>query len=188
VSILYCILLAVYPAVLQPLRDIYLFRIIELWFIAEAASYCFFYLPLKYHLHRSATHPDPLPREEREKLFRRCWATIPDPEKYLSQWFRGAKKEDIKRENVKEFTHWAFFNSAQVPECHAEEVDGYIKETEELLGRKLLPGRGKAKSLRLTLDAVGCSHRSLFWYFVGLLNCLYQCANHDFSALRSLTP
>jgi hypothetical protein len=134
--------------------------------VAEAISYFLLYLPLKHYLGRSATHPDPFPRVEREKLARRCWSTVTDPEKYLSQWFRGAKKEDIKRENVKEFIHWAFFNAEKVTESDEEEVESYLKETERLLGRELPPGRGSAKSIRLTLDSVGCSYRSLFWYFV----------------------
>ena len=166
ISILYCILRVSCPSILQAFRTQYLFLTIECWLVAEAISYFLFYLPLKYYLHRSATHPDPLPREEREKLARRCWSTVTDPEKYLSQWFRGARKEDIKRENVKEFIHWAFFNAEHVIESDEEEVEKYLKETERLLGRELPPGRGSAKSIRLTLDSVGCSYRSLFWYFV----------------------
>jgi hypothetical protein len=166
ISILYCILLVSWPTLLQAFRTQRLFSAIECWLVAEAISYCLLYLPLKNYLHRPAIHPDPLPREEREKLVRRCWSTVTDPEKYLSQWFKGARKEDIKRENVREFIHWAFFNAEQVAESDEEEVENYLKETERLLGRELPPGRGKAKSIRLTLDSVGCSYRSLFWYFV----------------------
>jgi hypothetical protein len=166
ISILYCILLLVCPMVPQAFRTQRLFLAIECWLVAEAVSYCTLYLPFKYYLHRSATHPDPLPREEREKLFRRCWSTVTDPEKYLSQWFRGARKEDIKRENVREFIQWAYFNAEHVAERDEEEVENYLKETEKLLGREIPPGRGNVKSIRLTLDGVGCSHRSLFWYFV----------------------
>jgi hypothetical protein len=166
ISILYCILLVARPMLLQAFHTQRFFFAIECWLVAEAISYCLFYLPLKYYLHRSATHPDPLPREEREKLARRCWSTVTDPEKYLRKWFRGARKDDIKRENVRQFIKWAFFNAEQVAESDEEEVENYLKETEKLLGREIPPGRGKAKSIRLTLDSVGCSYRSLFWYFV----------------------
>jgi hypothetical protein len=107
-----------------------------------------------------------LPREERKKLFKRCLSTVTDPEKYLSQWFRGASKADIRQENVREFIRWAFFNAKEVADDEEEEVENYLQETEKLLGREIPPGRGKAKSLRVTLDSVGCSYRSLFWYFV----------------------
>jgi hypothetical protein len=166
ISILYCILLVAFPTLLQPFRTQLLFLAIECWLVAEAISYHLFYLPLKYYLHRPAIHPDPLPREEREKLFKRCLSTVTDPEKYLSQWFRGASKADIRQENVREFIRWAFFNAKEVADDEEEEVENYLQETEKLLGREIPPGRGKAKSLRVTLDSVGCSYRSLFWYFV----------------------
>jgi hypothetical protein len=150
----------------QAFRTLRLPLAIECWLTAEAVSYSIFYLPFRYYLQLPAIHPDPLSREEREKLFTRCWATVTDPEKYLSQWFRGARMEEIKRENVREFIQWAFFNTEQVAEEDGEEVETYLDETERLLGRELPLGRGNAKSIRLTLDSVGCSHRSLFWYFV----------------------
>jgi hypothetical protein len=140
---------------------------INYWLVTEAVAYIFLYLPFKYYfLQLPAIHPDTISREEREKLFARCWATVQDPETYLSQWFLGAKKKDIKRDNVKEFLHWAFFNADRVTEKDSEEVEMYLNEIERLLGRNLSPGRGNAKVLRLTLDTVSCSHRSLFWYFV----------------------
>jgi len=168
-SIVYSILLLLCPNVAHTFRNRRLFLAIECWLMAEAVFYCILYLPFKHYLHRPATHPEPLSREDREKLFRRCWSTVVDPEKYLSQWFRGARKEDIKRENVREFLQWAFFNTEQVGENDEEELENYLKETERLVGRKLPSGRGKARSIRLSLDGVGCSHRSLFWYFVSHL-------------------
>lgn len=166
VSFTYCLLLGFWPEVLQPLRAQPLFIAIECWLVAEAAAYVLFYLPLKHYLRRSAIHPEILPKEERAILVERCFSTIQNPEKYLSQWFRGADKEDIKRENVRQFIHWAFFNVEEVEEKDVEEVETYIKRVEKLLGRELPPGRGSATSIRLTLDTVGISHRSIFWYFV----------------------
>jgi hypothetical protein len=166
ISILYCILLVARPTLLQAFRTQRLFSAIECWLVAEAISYHLFYLPLKYYLHRSAIHPDPLPREQRDELFKRCLSTVADPEKYLSQWFRGASKEDIRQENVREIIRWAFFNAEEVADNEEEDVEHYLQETQKLLGREIPPGRGKAKSLRVTLDGVGCSYRSLFWYFV----------------------
>ncbi|GAB7348397.1 hypothetical protein MBLNU459_g6831t1 [Dothideomycetes sp. NU459] len=163
-SIIYCIALAVYP-ILPPVSQVYRIHIlVECWLLAEALFYGLFYLPYRRHLRQSAVHPVPLSRPEREELYRRCNATVTDPENYLRQWFRGAKSEDIKRENVEEFVVWAFFNN-MVTDEDGEEIESYLQEMETLLGRKLEPGRGSAKSLRLTLDDVGCSHRSLLWYW-----------------------
>jgi hypothetical protein len=169
VSLTYCLLLWFWPAILQPLRDQPFFIAIEFWLVAEAVSYFLLYWPLKQYLRRSATHPEILPKEERARLVERCFSTIEDPEKYLSQWFRGADKCEIRRENVRQFIHWAFFNVEEVEEKDKEEVESYLKRVEKLLGRKLPPGRGNATSIRLTLDNVGISHRSLFWYFVSHL-------------------
>jgi Ca2+/Na+ antiporter len=166
-SILHTILLVARPVLPEPFRTFYLPLAVQVWFVAEAVAYVFLYLPFKYYfLQLSASHPETLSREERDKLFVRCWATVSDPERYLSRWFRGAKKEDIKRDNVREWICWAFFNAHEVTEQEDEEVESYLNETERLLGRTLPPGKSKAKSIRLTLDAVDCSHRSLFWYFV----------------------
>ena len=166
-SILHTILLLARPVLPEPFRTFCLPLAIQVWLIAETVAYVFLYLPFKYYfLQLSANHPETLSREEREKLFTRCWATVSDPERYLSQWFRGANREDIKRENVREWIYWAFFNTRKVTEQEDEEVEFYLSETERLLGRTLPPGKSNVKSIRLTLDAVDCSHRSLFWYFV----------------------
>ncbi|RBQ72496.1 hypothetical protein FVER14953_01775 [Fusarium verticillioides] len=45
-----------------------------------------------------------------------------------------------------------------------DELEEYIEKLEELLGKKLEPGRGDAKCLRMTLDKVEMLHRSLTWY------------------------
>lgn len=167
-SIIYCLALVILP-LLPPVSRFYrIHYAIEGWLLAEALFYGLFYLPYRRHLHRSAVHPPPPSRSEREELFRRCNATVTDQEAYLRQWFRGAKREDIKRKNVKEFVVWAFFNNAVTDEDE-EEIEGYLQGMEAMLGKKLPPGRGPAKSLRLTLDDVGCSHRSLLWYWVCFL-------------------
>jgi hypothetical protein len=38
-----------------------------------------------------------------------------------------------------------------------------------MLRRNFRPGKGKVKPLRLTIDPVDMLHRSLLWYFVGVL-------------------
>ena len=111
-------------------------------------------------------HPPAPSRDERRELFALCNDNIPDTEAYLQKWFLGAAPEDIRRENVKEFFLWAFFNRGGPPGVDDEELEEYVTATERLLGRSIEPGRGKAKCLRLTLDKVDMLHRSLTWYFV----------------------
>jgi hypothetical protein len=167
-SLLYCLLLLINPLLPQALHVYRASLPIEAWIIAEAAFFLIVFLPLKYCLQRPAIHPELLSREERGKLFERCNATVEDPERYLSQWLLGAKKEHVKREDVKEFMRWAFLNSGQVNKDkeYEDEIECYVRAMEKLLGREIPPGKGGAKSLRLTLDKVDCLHRSLVWYFV----------------------
>jgi hypothetical protein len=139
---------------------------IEAWLVAEATFFAVFFLPYKCYLQSPTLHPELPSREDRLRLFERCNATVEDPEKYLSQWFLGAHKGQIKRENVKEFIRWAFLNTEQTKSEDEDEVEGYVKAMEKLLGRDIPAGRGSATSLRLTVDKVDCLHRSLLWYFV----------------------
>ena len=136
--------------------------------IAEMLFYPLVYLPYRAYLQRDAVHPPALPKPERKELFDRCHTNVPDGEAYLKKWFLGAPAEQIKRENIKEFFLWAFFNRGGPPGEDNEELDEYANLTEELLGRKLEPGRGDAKCLRLTLDKAQMGHRPLLWYFVRL--------------------
>lgn len=140
--------------------------LIEVWLLSEAAFYTIVFLPYKSYLQRAAIHPEPLSQEERAKLFACCNMNVSDPEKYISRWLLGAKANDIKRENLKEFIRWAFWNAGDVLERDEDEVEDYVRALEKLLGRNIPPGKGSAKSLRLTLDKVNCFHRSLFWYLV----------------------
>lgn len=167
ISLIY-IGLRAFQEILPPtLRRIKLPEPITYWLFAEAATFLLLYLPYKHlFLQRPAVHPAALSQEERQLLFARCWATVENPERYLRGWFHGAPEEEIRRENVREFIHWAFFNAEQVSSDECEEVDEYIERIEERLGRALLPGRGDAKSLRTTYDPVRCSYRPLLWNLV----------------------
>ena len=136
--------------------------------IAETLFYPLVYLPYRAYLQRDAVHPPTLSKAERKELFARCNSNIPDAEAYLNKWFLGAPKEQIKRENLKDFFLWAFFNRGGPPGEDNNELEGYITQTEELLGREIPPGRGNAECLRLTLDKVEMRHRTLIWYLVSL--------------------
>lgn len=144
--------------------------IIDLWTAAEALFYLLFYVPRKYHLlQRAALHPPALSRDQRWRLFERCSTNIPDYERYLRGWFNDAPLSEIKRENLKEFLTWAFLNTGDVAEMSDDEFERYIRDIEKRLGSEIETGRGNAKCLRLSLDKVSMSHRSLIWYLVSIL-------------------
>ncbi|KAF1817174.1 hypothetical protein P152DRAFT_453772 [Eremomyces bilateralis CBS 781.70] len=139
----------------------------------ETAFYLFVYLPFSIYLQRAARHPEDMSTANREVLFNRCMDTIENPDQYLRKWFRNGDLDEIKRENVKEFLLWAFWNADKPDGVHEEELEKYCDGVEKKLGRKLAPGRGKAKSLRLTLDDVEMLNRPLFWYIlIGFLDAI----------------
>lgn len=158
-------------------------RFLLTWSIIEALFWVAVYIPRKRALQASALHPPPLDRGDRKALFWRCWDLIPHPEYYLSRWFLGARAGEVRRDNVREFFEWALLNrgaesedelvrrAQEDPEVkieEEEELKEYVDGVETMLGRKLLPGRGPAKSLRLTIDEVKMRHRPVVWYLVSL--------------------
>ncbi|KAF9776115.1 hypothetical protein IL306_005748 [Fusarium sp. DS 682] len=138
----------------------------QAWLALEALFYLIIYLPLNKHLQKPANHPPPPCRADRRKLFLQCHENIPDLALYLKKWFRGAPEDEIKRDNVKDFFRWAFLNMEEHDSAYDEELEEYIGEFEELLGRRFESGRGNAKCLRMTLDKVEMLHRSLTWYLL----------------------
>lgn len=157
-------------------------RFLLVWSIAETAFWLVAYLPRKRALQASAEHPPLLDKEERKVLFWKCWDKIAHPEYYVSRWFLGARAGEVRRENVREFFAWSFMNRGtetederkkrveQHPEeskAEEEELDEYTDGMQTLLGRRLEPGKGSAKSLRLTTDEVNMLHRPFLWYMVG---------------------
>ncbi|KAL0253398.1 hypothetical protein SLS55_010377 [Diplodia seriata] len=138
--------------------------IVDLWAAAEVAFYLLFYIPRKRQLQSAAIHPPPPTREQRTRLFNRCSEHVPDFERYLRGWFMGAPSSEIKRENIREFLSWAFLDTADAHALGGDEFDGYMRDIEARLGRKVESGRGQARCLRLTIDKVRMTHRSLVWY------------------------
>ncbi|PNY23094.1 Uncharacterized protein TCAP_06958 [Tolypocladium capitatum] len=141
--------------------------------VAEALFYGLVYVPYTRRLSRAAVHPEPLSPQQRRALFERCIANVPSHDAYLRWWFLGADVADIRRDNVREFLLWAFFDmhedearASDGREAIAGELNEYLAVVEERLGRPLGHGRGTAKCLRLTLDGVNTAYRSLAWYAV----------------------
>jgi hypothetical protein len=133
---------------------------------AEAIFYLIFYLYRTYYLQQPAIHPPLVSPAQRRALVDRCFANIPDCEKYISKWFLGASLADIKRDNIRDFFAWAFLNSATPVPAYDAELDGYIERLERAIGREFAPGRSSVRCLRLSVDNAAILHRSLIWYFV----------------------
>jgi hypothetical protein len=165
-ALLYCALVAASKVVPTLSRLCCLPQSIVAWLAWEVAFYFCIFRPRLDNLQRDAVHPELAERAERDRLFHLCNTNIPDPEEYLRNWFGGAKKDEIKRENVKEFLRWAFLSSREIRDEFEEEIEMYTRKTEETLGRTLPEGRGSAKCLRLTLDEIHFRRRSFLWYMV----------------------
>ncbi|ROV91536.1 hypothetical protein VMCG_09454 [Cytospora schulzeri] len=150
---------------------IVLFLPYPFWIIApiESLYYLFVFRPFQSRLLHAAKHP---PQEiDRAATFQRCLENIPDPERYLSLWALGADIKDIKRDNVRDFLLWAFFDREESSPDIEHELETYIVKTEEQLGRPLEPGYGSARHVRLTFDQVPHRYRSFVWYLtVGLVD------------------
>ncbi|KAI1502541.1 hypothetical protein F5X99DRAFT_157989 [Biscogniauxia marginata] len=129
----------------------------------------FIYTPYRLRLKEEAKHPPPMSPTARRALFYRCLDNVPDLERYLRLWFLGIDETEIRRENMRDFILWAFFDCSptqELTEEDAEDVDEYIAAIEQRTGQRLEPGRGKAMGLRLTLDGVESRYRSVVWYLI----------------------
>ncbi|TKA69598.1 hypothetical protein B0A55_09256 [Friedmanniomyces simplex] len=135
---------------------------LNIWCAAETAFFLFF-LWYRTHLQREALHPPLRSREERRALFEKVKSEIRDPEQFLSGWFRGAKVENIGKEEMKGWLDWAFWDGRVSSEDEAE-MEELVREVEGLVGKPFPDGKGTANGLRLTLDPIEMEWRSLLWY------------------------
>ena len=151
---------------LNPFHQLPIF--ITVWAVSETLFLFFIFLPRYFLLQGQAHHPPPLPRDERQELFRLCLQSLSDPEEYLSKWFKGAPLSEIRRDNVKQFFCWSFLNKDDYGLLDDQELEDYTDQLEMVLGKKLSSGKGNAVALRLTLDRVQILYRPLLWYLVSL--------------------
>ncbi len=140
----------------------------RLWCLAESAFFLFF-------LHYRTPHPPPpgapppRTKKERKALFTQVRREVHDPDRFLSGWFRGAKVEDIGRDDLKDFINWAFWDGRadMAPGgFDEEELEYYMGKVETMMRKPCKEGRGVAKPLCLTMDPVVMECRTLFWYFL----------------------
>ncbi|KAF5239117.1 hypothetical protein FANTH_10066 [Fusarium anthophilum] len=167
------IFLILFLPLIQPVSAVFPFVCVLLAaLLAEVVFYLFIYRPYLQRLKRNADHPPALSRQDRKALFERCFGSVPSLEIYLRWWFLDADPNEIRRENVREFILWAFFERGHGSgfgddeETVEEEVEHYLSLVEQRIGRKFEEGRGNVKSLRLTIDGITTTYRSLVWYII----------------------
>jgi hypothetical protein len=159
-SIEYCflrVLVPKYAALPLPL---------EIIIYAETAFYFAVYLPRRYVLQKPAPQGTAMTRPERNELFDKCLKTIPDMSHFLTTWFKGAPVHELKREDVREWLAWGFFNQGKSSNCDEDELEDYVQGIEEALGEPISPGHGNHKAMRPTIDPINIQHRPLLYYLV----------------------
>lgn len=117
-----------------------------------------------------AKHPTPLSRAEREALFAKCFNSVRDTD-LATGWFHFSPSHSIRRDNVIEWILWALFASPHdtILQDWEEELEGYVRVIERLLGRNLEDGlNDKINCMKVTLDPVVSVHRPLLWYIVSV--------------------
>lgn len=139
---------------------------LQLWCLAETV-FLLWFLAYRIYLQAEAVHPPLRSQDERRRLFNKVQDEVNDPERFMTGWFRGAKVEDIGKNEVRRFLNWSFWEG-RATEADAEELEEYVGQTEKLAGVKLKENGG-ARSLRLTLDPVEMDYRSLVWYTIIML-------------------
>ncbi|KAI1791738.1 Alpha/Beta hydrolase protein [Ganoderma leucocontextum] len=116
----------------------------------------------------AANHP-PLPsRQEREELFAKCFGKVRDTG-MASGWFFSVDTGLIKRDNMVDWLLWAIFGTHRdgLQDEWADELEGYLRNIEELLGHKIDHGRAHTvASMKVSLDPVDTVHRPLLWYLI----------------------
>ncbi|KXT03339.1 hypothetical protein AC578_3945 [Pseudocercospora eumusae] len=136
------------------------------WCAAETLFYFAVQLPLQYQIQKEAIHPPLLSRAKRSQLFERVIRDVgpADLERHIRWWFRGAALSSIGREGVKDWLAWAFFEGRIDKDGAENELEEYTSYFEHILDTNFAPGYGTAVPIRLTLDKVDSSTRSLAWY------------------------
>ncbi|KAL1865634.1 hypothetical protein Plec18167_009355 [Paecilomyces lecythidis] len=86
---------------------------------------------------------------------------------FLKGWFVDADLDKVKRENVKDFIRWGFFNNLPGDREAEDDVELYTREIEALQGRPFPEGKSSGlEHLGQKLEKTDGLHRSLLWYLV----------------------
>lgn len=141
---------------------------LDLYTTCESVFYFLVYLPRKWYLNRAAKPYLPVKtRDERRRLLVRTWDATPDPRAYLSLWFSGVPVERLRQEDVKDFLCLRMLHRTERSEDDDDELDEYLRYTEEVLGVNFEEGFSGVPIMAVTTEPLRILHRPLFWYLVG---------------------
>lgn len=108
---------------------------LECYAVAESVFLATTYLYRRFYVQKASIHPEPVSSDQRRKLFEKTLDDTQDYEAYISKWFLGASVTDIKRENMKEFLRWAFFNLGEEDQSYDAEVERSVRSSKQSLRR-----------------------------------------------------
>ncbi|KAK0709850.1 alpha beta hydrolase fold family [Lasiosphaeria miniovina] len=141
---------------------------LELIALLEAVFYLCASLPRQYALDRSSPRSIQRTRQERRRLFDRCFGSVPEPEKFLATWFKGGSLDGVRVENVKDFLAWGFLYKTRATAEDDDELSEYLRETEKILGRTFPPGRGPHRPTQVSADALQLQHKPFLFYAIAV--------------------
>lgn len=140
----------------------------EIITIPESLFYLVFYIPKSRSLQKPALEGTQLTRQERRDLFEKFWSSVPDIDYFLSTWFRGAPADQVKRDDIKLWLEWAFFNRFSIVADDELELDEYVNTIEERFGKRFEEASGSHLPVRPTVDHINIQHRPLSYYICGV--------------------
>ncbi|KAI1430302.1 alpha beta hydrolase fold family [Xylaria sp. FL1777] len=141
---------------------------IELLVYAEVLFFLFVSRPRQHVLNKSLPKSIQRTRQERRMLFEKCWSSVPDLESFMTSWFRGNSLDSICREDVKDFLAWGLLYKTKATDEDDDELEEYLRRTEELLHFKFQPGHGPHRPLQVSTDALALQHKPLIFYVMGV--------------------
>ncbi|KAL1923426.1 uncharacterized protein VTP21DRAFT_8406 [Calcarisporiella thermophila] len=141
-------------------------RVIALfWSAAECAFSVYYYRTSKRLQHRVL--PPSLSPQEMNRIFFECCSHATEITATLSLWFNGAHVNDLRKENIREYLGWAFYDK-YLDELTVQEVqttEGMIRILEQKIGSKLENGyNSNVNCMRMTLDPFTSLSRPLVVY------------------------
>lgn len=139
---------------------------VEIIIYAEIIFYFLISLPRQLQLNNSAPHTTLRTRQERQDLFEKSLANIPDLEACLTTYFRGANLRDVHREDLKDFLAWMVMYKKRGAEEDQEELEAYARVVEIKLGWEFVGWRGRTRPSQCSIDRMRVRHKPLVFYVV----------------------
>ncbi|ETS79627.1 hypothetical protein PFICI_09480 [Pestalotiopsis fici W106-1] len=140
--------------------------LVESYGAIEILWYLLWFLPFKARVQKPGRPMVMTTRPQRKALFEVSLDQVSDARLFIRKWLGNAHLDEIYRDDIKDWLLsylWATDTDVGVD---ADELEEYIELIEQKANLTLLRGRAGAKPIRLHLDPVQVSHRSIFFYIV----------------------